>query len=112
MFKAFCVQPAHVSLREEKRDPFTGTPGRTVKMRAPGFWPLQRSAGLMSGRKQGFPPSLQEKKEKKSMIQFDDTLECNKLSCFKAVHTGKLYSHLVISFPLRHAPWSLFLSGF
>lgn len=37
----------------------------------------------MSEGKQGFPLSLQEKR-----IEFDDTLECSKVSCFTAVQLG------------------------
>lgn len=48
--------------------------GWSEQISTPGVVPPTEpsSAGLMSGRKQGFPPSLQEKQ-----AQFDDTLECS-----------------------------------
>lgn len=65
--------------------------GWTVQISTPGFGLFRAARGLMSGRKQGFPLSLQEKR-----AHFDDTLECRKLSCFTAIETGSQgYSHLV-----------------
>lgn len=69
------------------RDPFTGAPGLHRANKRTWFWPRKSSTGLMSGRKQGFPPSLQEKRPR-----FDDTSECSKLSCFTAVQTEKFSS--------------------
>lgn len=69
------------------RDPFTGAPGLHRANKRTWFWPRKSSTGLMSGRKQGFPPSLQEKRPR-----FHDTSECSKLSCFTAVQTEKFSS--------------------
>lgn len=49
----------------------------------------------MSGRKQGFPPSLQEKRPR-----FDDTLECSKLVVFQG--RAKLEARVTLNlFSLR-----------
>lgn len=75
---ALCTHSAHISIQvlfSVIRIHSQEHLGCTVQISAPGFWPLQCSAGLMSGRKEGFPPLLQEKHP-----QFDDSLECSKLS--------------------------------
>lgn len=69
------------------------TPGLDSANKHTWFWPLQSSTGLMSGRKKGFPPSLQEKH-----AQFDDTFECSKLLFHGSANRQLgLLSHLVSS---------------
>lgn len=66
------------------------------------FWPVQSSTGLMSGRKQGFPSSLQEKR-----TEFDDTSECSKV--FFVLQQCKLGVRVIFSpgFPLDFTSFTL-----
>lgn len=62
---ALCTRLAHISLQVLFRVIRVHSQehlGCAVQISTPGFWPLQSSTGLMSGRKQGFPPLLQGKR--------------------------------------------------